>query len=233
MLYAFIAGNKQLAKPELRESGALCPHCRVPVVAKCGEIKIAHWAHPASLSCEHESETQWHLDWKSRFPAECVEISVGSNRADVLIGDWAFEFQHSSITPAEIRERQQAYGKIAWVFDCGNYAHNLRLRQRDGYVSFRWRWPKRSLEAIDLQNSKLFFDLGDDGNVLIWNRGELITIPSRLFEVRKIHWDGQVAGWGLLFGLRDFLDWMRERIEHERCRHLQAHQVRFRCALAR
>lgn len=58
------------------------------------------------------------------------------------------------------------------------------------YRTFRWKWPQRSLQAIDLNSSRLFFDCS----------------PKGLFQVKEVHWDALVGGWGNLFSRQEFLD---------------------------
>lgn len=53
-----------------------CPNCGYEVVSKCGSYVRWHWAHKARTMCDpwHESETEWHLNWKDAFPEECQEV---------------------------------------------------------------------------------------------------------------------------------------------------------------
>jgi Competence protein CoiA-like family len=237
MLYAKVAGEKLSASPGQR---ANCPHCGAQVIAKCGSINIWHWAHQTDCACEHEPETEWHLTWKARFPKDCVEVAIGANRADVYLGAFAVEFQHSPISPEQIQERQNAYGHVIWVFDCAKRHIELRPKQigtrisesgydkalrwaqetdlddpeayaenadwedeqepiyedpaKSNYRTFRWKWPQRSLEAIDLEAHRLFFDFG-----------------SQLFQVKKIYWNDRVAGWGYLYQHQTFLNQLFQR----------------------
>ena len=49
---------------------AICPTCLKEVIAKCGRIKVWHWAHKSKLDCDSfsEPETEWHINWKNNFP---------------------------------------------------------------------------------------------------------------------------------------------------------------------
>ena len=122
MKFALVNGQRQEAQPNV--SGE-CPACKRPMVAKCGEVRLRHWAHKRRLLCDPwwENETEWHRAWKNQFPAdwqEIVHLAGNSERhiADVKTGDgWVIEFQHSHIKPEERRSREAFYPKLIWVVD--------------------------------------------------------------------------------------------------------------------
>jgi competence protein CoiA len=161
---------------------AACPGCRSTVLAKCGDILAWHWAHEADGDCDpwHEPETRWHLDWKNRFPADWQETVIGRHRADVRTPSaLVLEFQNSPISPEEITEREGFYGRLLWVVNASSFAKNVCLRDRDGYHSFRWLWPRKSLWAV---RRPLYLDLGG----------------GRLFRVKRVHDHVPCGGWGVL-----------------------------------
>ena len=91
-----------------------CPSCGGEVYARCGEHRIAHWAHSSGKECDswHDKETEWHLMWKKYFPIEWQEIikydeQTGEKHiADVCTPQgFTLEFQHSHIKPEERRSR--------------------------------------------------------------------------------------------------------------------------------
>lgn len=97
------------------------------LIAKCGNIKIHHWAREVKdPDTWHEPETHWHREWKSHFAKENVEKTIEvdgiTHRMDArtFIGGtrYAIEFQHSHISPDEIRQREDGYQNMIWVFDC-------------------------------------------------------------------------------------------------------------------
>ena len=47
----------------------ICPSCGSDLIAKCGDIKVNHWAHKGIRSCDpwSENETEWHREWKGNF----------------------------------------------------------------------------------------------------------------------------------------------------------------------
>lgn len=122
MKYALVNGQRQEPRPNL--SGE-CPGCGEPMLAKCGEVRIWHWAHQGRRHCDSwwENETEWHRNWKGQFPVEWQEIiQYAEDRerhiADVKTGDdWVIEFQHSYIKPEERRSRENFYQKLVWVVD--------------------------------------------------------------------------------------------------------------------
>jgi competence CoiA-like predicted nuclease len=119
-------GEKIEAQPKQK---AICPFCKCPVLAKCGNLYIWHWAHVSKGFCDdwHESESEWHIAWKSLFPKECVEVSLGEHRADVVTKSGiVIEFQHSTISEIEIKAREKFYGeRMMWIIDGEPFYHRL------------------------------------------------------------------------------------------------------------
>ena len=99
----------------------MCPFCNGAVIAKCGTHRVAHWAHRGMRDCDTwaEKETDWHLAWKSNFPAECQEFiqhdgqSGEKHIADVrTLYGLVIEFQHSPLDPLERAARERFYGNM-------------------------------------------------------------------------------------------------------------------------
>lgn len=101
----------------------LCTLCRSPMVAKCGNVRIWHWAHYGVRNCDPwwENETEWHRNWKGHFPPDWQEVEHRSetgerHRADVKTDRGrVFEFQYSHLDPEERRAREVFYGKMIWI----------------------------------------------------------------------------------------------------------------------
>jgi hypothetical protein len=90
------------------------------VTAKCGKVKIHHWAHESIQSCDPWSEHigEWHKSWQDIVLEEYVEVSMGAHRADIQnTRGTVIELQHSPISPDEIACREEFYGDMIWVFD--------------------------------------------------------------------------------------------------------------------
>ncbi|HRK61716.1 MAG TPA: competence protein CoiA family protein [Candidatus Omnitrophota bacterium] len=124
MKFALVNENKTEAQPEMRRGN--CLYCQSETIAKCGHVKIWHWAHKSKVSCDSwwENETEWHRAWKNHFPKEWQEhIHADSVTGEKHIADiktasgLVIEFQHSAIKPAEIQSREAFYKNMVWVVD--------------------------------------------------------------------------------------------------------------------
>lgn len=173
-MYAINDGQRVAATPGLR---ALCPCCTSTVIAKCGEFKEWHWAHESLSDCDPwtEAETDWHIEWKSRFPESNREVVIGPHRADVRTDTgWVVEFQHSEISVAEIREREAFYGRMCWVLDSWRFFYNLSIGVSGNHYGVHWAWAHKSWTQaekpifIDLRNGWLMRVVGkpNDGNLI-------------------------------------------------------------------
>lgn len=172
MLYANQNNDKVLATPN---NIATCPDCGEQLRPKCGEVVQWHWAHIADTGCtvhQHEAETEWHLEWKRKFPKECVEVSVGEHRADVLTPRGiVVEFQHSGIQVAQIEAREREYGNMIWVLDAREATLDGRILVKEGKGSGYWtieirRWWKtltyfRRPVFLDLESFPGLFHVRD------------------------------------------------------------------------
>jgi competence CoiA-like predicted nuclease len=109
-----------------------CPLCGGILIGKCGDIYTWHWQHTNNRECDpwKEHETQWHRNWKSRFPEEQREIIIINENekhiADVRTSKgMVIEFQNSSISTDTIRIREQFYDNIIWIINAGSFSHNI------------------------------------------------------------------------------------------------------------
>jgi hypothetical protein len=202
MMLALLDGRKTTASPQAHTWGdAHCPHCSADVIAKCGPINAWHWAHKtADCDTWAEPDTPWHADWQEHFPPDSCEITIGNHRADVKSPTGlVIEFQHSPLSADEIRERENHYGHMLWVFDTVDAyeTDRLNLRRRrhpagglgdlhDNYRSFRWKHPRRSLLHCA---RPVFLDLG----------------AGQLLELKKLHPEAPYGGWGFLRTTDEFL----------------------------
>src|SRR6267142_346180 len=104
---------------------AACPVCGTAMIAKCGDIKVRHWAHLGRRTCDHwwEPETVWHRDWKNHFPLSWQERIHSSENGEKHIADVktgrgvVLEFQHSFLHSNERESREKFYPKLVWVVD--------------------------------------------------------------------------------------------------------------------
>ena len=149
MMWGISAEGRCLAEPRKH---ARCPSCNGDLVAKCGEYICWHWAHKAK-DCDHwsEPESVWHRNWKARFPSEWQERIIGAHRADVLTPRGIIEFQKSAIKPADIRERESFYGRMAWVLDASGFTLDRCIAKTDQDDLWRLQYPgQRSPNLFDL-----------------------------------------------------------------------------------
>jgi hypothetical protein len=183
-----------------RKGKALCPACRAEVIAKCGKINVWHWAHKKDSDCDSwaDPDTRWHLGWKNLFP-EWSEIMVEKDgkrhRADLLLPNGiVVELQHSYISPDEIREREQFYGRMIWIFDIQDCLSlnpdtgepRFLLWDKGSYWTFRWKHPKKH---IAFAKATTWLDLGDE----------------QVFVLKKFYTDEHYAGWGYVQSKFDLL----------------------------
>ena len=155
------------------------------MTAKCGEVRVWHWAHQGSRLCDAwwEGETLWHRSWKDQFPVEWQEIvhypKDGERHiADVKTeNDWVIEFQHSFLNQHERRSRDQFYQKLIWVVDGTRRKRDIEqfsVAWRDGisisgYSSLRKTFSDgcRLLREWADSPSPVFLDFGQQ-EVLWW-----------------------------------------------------------------
>ena len=125
-VFAVVDGIRR--KP-FRDGKGECQICGQAVTACCGEIVTHYWRHDSLADCDPWSEgiTQWHLNWQDLVAEEFREVPLPTlpekpiHRADIrTAAGKIIEFQHSFLSPEEIREREHFYGNMVWVFDATN-----------------------------------------------------------------------------------------------------------------
>ena len=181
--FALVDGQRQEPQPNL---SGMCPGCGNPMVAKCGEIRVWHWAHKGRRACDPwwENETDWHRNWKDQFPTDWQEIVQHAEDGERHIADvktehgWVIEIQHSYIKPHELRSREAFYQKLIWVVD------GTRRERDEARFLKTWRrgmmvgGPKSAMRRVSSDEGALlrdwagsrahvFFDFGDE-QVLWW-----------------------------------------------------------------
>ena len=175
MKFALYGGERVEAEANLK--GAVCQVCKAEVIAKCGDIKIHHWAHKSKRKCDHwwENETQWHKDWKNQFSKDWQEIIHKSETGEKHIADiktpkgLVVEFQHSPIDKDELSTRNTFYENIVWVVDGTRRKYDERNFEEE--IEF-----SKELKRMDLGNSSLLIEWSgiqkpvffDFGKPLLW-----------------------------------------------------------------
>lgn len=203
MKFALFNGQRQEAQPNL--SGQ-CPACDQAMIAKCGEVKIWHWAHKGRRTCDPwwENETEWHRAWKGQFPESWQEVVHQADNGVRHIADvktdqgWVIEFQHSRIEPEERRSRDAFYPKLVWVVDGAR-----RKRDRAQFQNALNKgiptnsgsrvWRIFSDECVLLEEwagsrAPVFFDFG--GATLLWVLSKSPNGPMYVTEFPRIQFIG-------------------------------------------
>lgn len=152
----------------------ICPFCGSAMIAKCGNIRMKHWAHKAISECDSwsEGETEWHRQWKNHFDASWQEFifknktSGEKHIADVYTEHGlVVEFQHSPIDAEEQKQREQFYENMIWVLDGSRLKRdyqrflkgkqNFKLTRQQGLFmidepadSFPPNWVKRAVPVV-------------------------------------------------------------------------------------
>ena len=151
MKYALIDGKRAEPKPNLIGT---CQICEADMIARCGKIKVWHWAHKGKRICDSywENETVWHRDWKNRFPDSWQETvlkdtDTGEKHiADVRTEDgFVLEFQYSHINAEEQEARESFYRRMVWVLN--------GVRRKTDYK----RFYKGFEDFISTNQSGIFF----------------------------------------------------------------------------
>lgn len=126
--FALVEGERREAQ---RGLSGKCPLCDDAMIAKCGEVRVWHWAHRGIRTCDTwwEPETEWHRAWKNQFPKDWQERIHWSESGEKHIADVktergiVLEFQHSNLHRDERESREMFYQKMVWVVD------GLRLKR--------------------------------------------------------------------------------------------------------
>ena len=187
--------NKKVSAEEYKKSENLdlrCPCCNSQVVAKQGEINVWHFAHKIKNECSNwfKPMTEWHLNWQKHFPEKNREIihkceKTGEKHiADVKTDDGiVIEFQHSSITPQEIKSREEFYGeKMIWVLDASKFKVEL--------VEYGNKTPYKENINYDLESlSKTFKTLSylknEKEKFLKYRTSKKFKSKSYFFDISK------------------------------------------------
>ncbi len=174
MKIALVDGQRREAEPGLSGS---CPGCGSLMIPKCGERRVRHWAHRGQHHCDHwwEPETQWHRDWKNRFPSEWQEVFHRAESGEKHIADvktahgCVIEFQHSFLKPEERRSREAFYRPMAWVVDC---TQPMRSAQNFCVALSRFRSRLDLTTSLPLGTYRLLGNWADSGVDVYFDFGD-------------------------------------------------------------
>jgi competence CoiA-like predicted nuclease len=180
MLLAIKNNKKIYAEPKKR---AICPLCNGEVIAKCGEIKIWHWAHKSRFICDSfgEVESEWHLKWKKNFPKEMQEFKFENHFADIYNKKQVIELQSTSLSPKQIIEREKFYRNMIWILNGKTLCKNLYYFK----VRYNWKWFPQSW---GFATKPIYIDEGDKFLYLledIGSRGHFKKISKDAFIIEN------------------------------------------------
>lgn len=154
MLTAEVNGSRSRPLPGVVGK---CPFCQSEMIARCGEVRVHHWAHKSKSDCDSwwEPETDWHLEWKNEFPLrwqERILFDQTTNEkhiADVFtLAGLTVEIQHSHLEPEERRAREAFYKNMLWIVDGSRLEGNRRKIQG---------WASSLTQIIDGQRQTNLF----------------------------------------------------------------------------
>lgn len=131
--YAYV--NRETTEPSKGLKGS-CPKCGKDVIAKCGTVKIHHWAHKSQIDCDPwwRPMTQWHINWQNKFPHAWHEVNFYDeqtgecHRADIHTPQGVtIEFQNSALPIQELNIRNAFYKKIIWVVNAQPFKEKVKF----------------------------------------------------------------------------------------------------------
>ena len=176
-------------------SKSTCPNCKTSLIAKCGSIKIWHWAHESLKECDgwYEPITQWHLDWQALVPEELTEVIIGHHIADIKLPTGkVIEIQHSNLPVEVVAEREAFYGNMVWIFDGTEFEERFKVREKHDdngnliYHTFKFKRPRQYI--VRASKFPVYIDFGN------W-----------VFEVRKFR---SFQNEGTYYGVtREYTSW--------------------------
>lgn len=178
MKFSLVNGQRQEAQPKLT---GICPACGAFMTARCGRVRVHHWAHKNQGRCDPwwETESEWHRGWKNQFPAEWQEFIQRGDTGEKHIADvktkdgWVIEFQHSVIDFSERISRERFYQKLIWIVDGTKRKSDIEPFKK-GFIygqspdplspnKYRTFFPKGNLLKNWSENSgHVFFDFGEE-----------------------------------------------------------------------
>lgn len=175
-----------------KDESYYCPYCKSKLLFKRGYILSPYFAHMPGSTCYSGNNglSDWHKDWQSSFDIgnkeELIElvihedqiplpyknlfeleqldnnICVLKRRADIVLGDYVIEIQHSTMSAVEFQARNWFYiesgYKIIWVFDLVDkfrYKQILKCNNDSLNNKYYWRHPFKTLEYLDLSDENV------------------------------------------------------------------------------
>lgn len=207
---------------------ALCPSCNSELISKCGIIKIWHWAHKSEKDCDDfsEPESEWHLNWKNKFPKEWQEVSIENHRADIQTKSrLVIELQNSPLSSEDIIKREKFYREMVWILNGNSLCRGLELRTKkysfccksnvekefsiDGlYLGFKCKSCNNFTNIITDESSNIKTFRWKNPPKSWWLAEKKIYVDineDNLFLIKKIFNNIPCGGYGILMSKKEFL----------------------------
>jgi hypothetical protein len=141
---------------------AYCPHCKDILIAKCGRIKVHHWAHKEAKDCPYSyGMTYWHYKWLLDFDGLKsegweIEYFYDSTRFDAFNPSkrQAVEFQR--IVDLDYMEHKiqicdKAGIKLFWLISpqvFQSFVHTYQFNDKLGDIIFSLRHCSRKIMLL-------------------------------------------------------------------------------------
>ena len=122
MKFGLVNGKRVIAKPHVK--GVVCPKCHTELIAKCGEIRVHHWAHKNKLQCDDwiEEDNEWRSRWLDAFPEDwqepVIERNGESHFADIQTPQNTIILLHQSHLTAEIIQSRENFYQTLKAMIC-------------------------------------------------------------------------------------------------------------------
>ena len=178
MKFGLVNGQRVVAKSGIR--GAVCPKCHTELIAKCGEIRVHHWAHKNKLQCDDwmEDDNEWRTGWLNVFPDDWQELVIEHNGqshfADIKTPSNTIILLHQSHLSAEmIRSREDFYQTPIWIVNTGRYKNEVSR--------FLHSFEKAWIRGTRLSAGKADFKIISEFNVDKVFRKEWLTAQFPVF----------------------------------------------------
>ena len=229
MQYALVNNIKTEPSKGLK---GICLGCGKTVLAKCGPLKIHHWAHTSIKDCDPwwEPETDWHREWKNKFPAEFREVCFTDHlrgevhRADVHSNKGVtIEFQNSPISTEELKSREAFYSKLIWIVNAKKFdiQFTTNIPNPDDQILNDFVM-EGSMHVGYFKKREIALKTGDEDRLFSFGCPEFngleLSIKHRAFKWKNKHtvWLNTSAPTFMDLG-DEFLYWLKER-KQERAR---------------
>jgi hypothetical protein len=176
MKYALVGDQKTTPRPKIQ---GRCFRCGGDMIAKCGRVKLWHWAHKATDMCDPwwENESLWHRAWKDHFPDDQQEVlHINPTTGEKHIADvknefgLVIEFQRSTMTKDERISREVFYKDMIWVVDGTrgdldsayfNMGTSGPMQTSPLLYNVRWWGRSRILHFWSESSKNVYLDFGD------------------------------------------------------------------------